>query len=99
MSRDFRQRLQELETASLEGGGGERIARQHAAGKLTARERLELLLDAGSFEEIDQLVMHRCQDFGMAEQRIPGDGVITGFGRIESRPVAVFAQDFTVFGG
>jgi propionyl-CoA carboxylase beta chain len=96
---DFRERLRELEAASLEGGGKERIAKQHGAGKLTARERLDLLLDAGSFEELDRLVMHRCQDFGMAEQRIPGDGVITGFGRIEGRSVAVFAQDFTVFGG
>ena len=99
MAEDFRQRLRSLSEASLEGGGAERIARQHDAGKLTARERLELLLDAGSFEEVGQLVTHRCTDFGMAGQRIPGDGVVTGFGRIEGRGVAVFAQDFTVFGG
>ncbi|MEP0774116.1 MAG: acyl-CoA carboxylase subunit beta [Acidobacteriota bacterium] len=99
MSEDFRERLRRLEQASLAGGGAERIARQHQAGKLTARERLELLLDAASFDEVDQLVTHRCTDFGMDRQRIPGDGVVTGFGRIEGRPVAVFAQDFTVFGG
>ncbi len=99
MSEDFRARLRQLEHASLEGGGAERIARQHQAGKLTARERLELLLDAASFDEVDRLVTHRCTDFGMDRQRIPGDGVVTGFGRIERRPVAVFAQDFTVFGG
>jgi propionyl-CoA carboxylase beta chain len=99
MSQDFRERLRELEAASLEGGGGERIAKQHAAGKLTARERFELLLDPGTFEEVDRLVTHRCQDFGMEEHRIPGDGVLTGFGRIEGRPVALFAQDFTVLGG
>ena len=99
MSEDIRRRLAELEAASLEGGGKERIDRQHEAGKLTARERLELLLDPGSFEEIDRLVMHRSHDFGMERQRVPGDGVITGFGRVEGRQVAVFAQDFTVFGG
>ncbi|MBI4916538.1 MAG: acyl-CoA carboxylase subunit beta [Acidobacteria bacterium] len=99
MSEDVRDRIRRLESASLEGGGQERVAKQHAAGKLTARERLDLLLDQGSFEEVDQLVTHRCHDFGMEKQRIPGDGVLTGFGRIEGRPVAVFAQDFTVFGG
>ncbi len=99
MSEDFRARLRQLEQASLEGGGAERIARQHQAGKLTARERLDLLLDPASFDEVDRLVTHRCTDFGMDQQRIPGDGVVTGFGRIEGRPVAVFAQDFTVFGG
>ncbi len=99
MSEDFRERLRRLKEASLAGGGAERIARQHQAGKLTARERLDLLLDAASFDEVDQLVTHRCTDFGMDRQRIPGDGVVTGFGRIEGRPVAVFAQDFTVFGG
>jgi propionyl-CoA carboxylase beta chain len=99
VSEDVRDRIRRLESASLEGGGQERVAKQHAAGKLTARERLDLLLDQGSFEEVDQLVTHRCHDFGMEKQRIPGDGVLTGFGRIEGRPVAVFAQDFTVFGG
>jgi propionyl-CoA carboxylase beta chain len=82
-----------------EGGGRERRERQHAEGKLTARERVELLTDEGSFEELDKLVEHRCLDFGMAEQRVPGDGVISGFGRIDGRLVYVFAQDFTVFGG
>lgn len=99
MGENLRKTLAELEAQSLLGGGEERIARQHAAGKLTARERLELLLDPGSFVELDRLVTHRCYDFGMANQRIPGDGVVTGFGRVEGRPVAIFAQDFTVFGG
>jgi propionyl-CoA carboxylase beta chain len=80
-------------------GGEERIRRQHKAGKKTARERLELLLDPGSFLEIDKFVVHQCHDFGMEQQRIPGDGVVTGSGRIHGRPVFVFAQDFTVFGG
>jgi propionyl-CoA carboxylase beta chain len=99
VSEDVRRRLKKLEAESLEGGGQERIAKQHAAGKLTARERLDLLLDPGSFDEVDRLVTHRSHDFGMQRQRVPGDGVLTGFGRIEGRPVAVFAQDFTVFGG
>jgi len=99
VSDDVRKRLAELEAASLAGGGGERVAKQHAAGKLTARERLDLLLDPGSFEEVDRLVTHRSHDFGMERQRFPGDGVVTGFGRVEGRQVAVFAQDFTVFGG
>jgi propionyl-CoA carboxylase beta chain len=81
------------------GGGDARVAKQHAAGKLTARERIETLLDPGSFEELDALVIHRCNDFGMEHQRIPGDGVVTGHGRIDGRPVFVFSQDFTVFGG
>jgi propionyl-CoA carboxylase beta chain len=81
------------------GGGVARQERQHAEGKLTARERVELLLDEGSFEELDQLVEHRCLDFGMAEHKVPGDGVVSGHGRIDGRLVYVFAQDFTVFGG
>src|SRR5437667_5378197 len=81
------------------GGGAERVERQHAEGKLSARERLDLLFDEKSFEELDKLVEHRCQDFGMAEQRIPGDGVVTGYGRINGRPAYAFAQDFSVFGG
>jgi len=81
------------------GGGAERRERQHAEGKLTARERVETLLDEGTFEELDKLVEHRCLDFGMAEQKIPGDGVVSGHGRIDGRLVYVFAQDFTVFGG
>jgi propionyl-CoA carboxylase beta chain len=82
-----------------EGGGPERRKRQHAEGKLTARERVELLLDEGSFEELDKLVEHRCLDFGMADQKVPGDGVVSGYGRIDGRLAFVFAQDFTVFGG
>ena len=85
--------------AAAQGGGPERIARQHAAGKLTARERVELLLDPASFVEIDALVTHRCRDFGMAEQQVPGDGVVCGYGTVDGRLVYVFAQDFTVFGG
>ena len=81
------------------GGGEERRARQHAEGKLSAHERIALLFDEGSFEEIDKLVEHRCQDFGMDQQRIPGDGVVSGYGRINGRLAYAFAQDFTVFGG
>ncbi|RMG48734.1 MAG: acyl-CoA carboxylase subunit beta [Acidobacteria bacterium] len=92
---ELRRRLEEARA----GGGPERVERQHAAGKLTARERIELLVDPGSFEETDALVVHRCTDFGMERRRIPGDGVVTGFATIEGRPVALFAQDFTVFGG
>ncbi|HYX90858.1 MAG TPA: acyl-CoA carboxylase subunit beta [Myxococcaceae bacterium] len=95
----LRARLEALEGQAELGGGEERIARQHEAGKLTARERLDLLLDPGSFHELDKFVTHRAIDFGMAERKIPGDGVITGYGTIEGRQVFVFAQDFTVFGG
>src|ERR671919_2683616 len=95
----LRARLDELERQAEFGGGEERIARQHEAGKLTARERLDLLLDPGSFSELDKFVTHRSSDFGMAERKIPGDGVVTGYGTIEGRTVFVFEQDFTVFGG
>ena len=81
------------------GGGQDRIDRQHSSGKLTAHERIELLLDPGSFVEIDALVSHRCQDFGMQKKRILGDGVVSGYGTVDNRLVYVFAQDFTVFGG
>ena len=81
------------------GGGRARVDAQHAKGKLTARERLEVLLDAGSFEEYDAFVEHRCNEFGMDSNRIPGDGVVTGHGTINGRPLFVFSQDFTVFGG
>jgi len=91
--------LRRRNAAAELGGGEDRIRRQHKAGKKTARERVELLLDPGSFLEIDRLVVHQATDFGMAEQKIPGDGVVTGAGRIHGRPVFVFAQDFTVFGG
>jgi propionyl-CoA carboxylase beta chain len=82
-----------------EAGGPERIERQHKAGKKTARERLEILLDKGSFAEVDRFVVHQIHDFGMDAQRIPGDGVVTGSGRVHGRPVFAFAQDFTIFGG
>ncbi len=96
------QKLEELRrrhAEAEEGGGKERRARERAEGKLAARERLILLFDEKTFEEIDKLVEHRCQDFGMAEQRVPGDGVVTGFGKINGRLAYAFAQDFTVFGG
>jgi propionyl-CoA carboxylase beta chain len=91
--------LEELREKSLEGGGPDRVARQHAEGKLTAHERVDLLLDPGSFFELDRLVEHRSRDFGMDRTRIPGDGIVSGAGTVEGRPVYVFAQDFTVFGG
>jgi propionyl-CoA carboxylase beta chain len=95
-------RIQELRrrhAIAESGGGEERKARQHKEGKLSARERIDLLLDEGSFEELDKLVRHRCRDFGMDEQIIDGDGFVTGYGLIHGRPAYVFAQDFTVFGG
>ena len=95
-------RLEELRRRNREaeaGGGPERVLRQHNDGKLTARERVELLLDPGTFEEFDKFVTHRCLDFGMEKSIIPGDGVVTGHGEVEGRPVFLFAQDFTVFGG
>ena len=94
--------LQELEDRRAEarlGGGQKRIDAQHAKGKLTARERIEILLDEGSFEEFDMFKTHRCIDFGMEESKLYGDGVITGWGTINGRQVYVFSQDFTVFGG
>ena len=94
-----RARLAELEERALEGGGEARLERQHQAGKLTARERIDLLLDPGTFIELDRFKTHRCTDFGMADKKILGDGVVTGYGRVEGRQVFVFAQDFTVFGG
>ena len=92
-------RLQAKRAAAYAGGGTKRIARQHAKGKLSARERLDLLLDPHSFEEWDMFVEHRCHDFDMANESIPGDGVVTGWGKINGRIVFVFSQDFTVFGG
>ena len=97
-----RDRMEELHRISAEaeaGGGPERREREHKAGKLTARERIHLLLDEGTFEELDKFVRHRCVDFGIQEQRPAGDGFVTGFGHIDGRLVYVFAQDFTVFGG
>ena len=91
--------LDEKRARARLGGGEKRIAAQHAKGKLSARERIELLLDEGSFEEWDMFVEHRCTDFGMAAESVPGDGVVTGYGMINGRLVFVFSQDFTVFGG
>src|SRR5271169_372029 len=98
----YHEKLEELRRRNdraHRGGGEERHARQRSEGKLPTRQRVEMLFDEGTFEEIDKLVEHRCQDFGMAEQRIPGDGVVAGFGRVEGRVTYAFAQDFTVFGG
>lgn len=91
--------LRDLKARATLGGGERRIQQQHAKGKLTARERVDLLLDEGSFEEIDMFVTHRISDFGMGDQKVLGDGVVTGWGRIDGRLVYVFSQDFTVFGG
>lgn len=91
--------LRERSSAAEKGGGADRIAKQHKAGKLTARERIEFLLDDGSFEEFDKFVTHRSKDFDLESQIYPGDGVITGHGQIDGRRVFVFAQDFTIFGG
>jgi len=98
-SRDPIQRLSDMEAKATLAGGKARIDKQHEAGKLTARERIAALVDDGSFVELDRFVTHRCADFGMAEQKILGDGVVTGHGTVDGRPVCVFAQDFTVFGG
>ena len=94
--------LEELEVRrerARAGGGPKRVASQHAKGKLTARERIDVLLDEGSFEEFDMFVEHRSHDFGMEDQRVPGDGVVTGWGTINGRVVYVFSKDFTVMGG
>ena len=96
---DIIERLEKMRAAAKLGGGQARIDKQHQKGKLTARERIDLLLDEGSFEEWDMFVEHRCTDFGMADKKIPGDGVVTGYGTINSRLVFVYSQDFTVFGG
>jgi propionyl-CoA carboxylase beta chain len=92
-------RLEEMRAGARAGGGAARVAAQHGKGKLTARERLELLLDPGSFEEWDMFVEHRSSDFGMESQKVPGDGVVTGYGTVNGRLVFCFSQDFTVFGG
>ncbi len=92
-------RLDEWDRRAFEAGGAERVEKRHKQGQLTARERLELLLDPGSFQELDRYVTHTCDEFGMADKKVPGDGVVTGYGRVDGRLVYVFAQDFTVFGG
>ena len=96
---DIIEQLQHRRDDARKGGGDRRIAAQHAKGKLTARERLDVLLDENSFEEYDMFVTHRCTDFGMEKTKIPGDGVVTGWGTINGRLVYVYAQDFTVLGG
>ncbi|MBI3185495.1 MAG: acyl-CoA carboxylase subunit beta [Myxococcales bacterium] len=95
----LRERLRRMEEQAELGGGPERIAKQHEAGKLTARERIELLCDPGSFVELDKFVTHRATEFGMAEKKVLGDGVVTGYATVEGRQIFLFAQDFTVFGG
>jgi len=97
--KDILARLDERRALARLGGGQRRIDAQHAKGKLTARERIEMLLDRDSFEEFDMFVEHRCTDFGMGEEKMPGDGVVTGWGTVNGRTVYVFAKDFTVFGG
>src|SRR5262245_35493396 len=97
--KDIVEALEKKRAAARLGGGQKRIESQHAKGKLTARERIALLLDEGSFEEWDMFVEHRSADFGMEKQRIPGDGVVTGWGTITGRWGYVFSKDFTVFGG
>ncbi len=96
---DILEQLEAKRALARLGGGEKRIAAQHSKGKLSARERLELLLDDGTFEEWDMFVEHRCHDFGMQAQKVPGDGVVTGYGMINGRLVFVYSQDFTVFGG
>jgi propionyl-CoA carboxylase beta chain len=97
--RDLLDQLRHKQALAEQGGGPERLAQQHKKGKLSARERLDLLLDPGSFVELDRFVTHRCTDFDLEQQRILGDGVVTGYGRVNGRLVYVFSQDFTVFGG
>ena len=99
---DIQDKIKELEKRNLEaglGGGQKRIDKQHSTGKMTARERIDYLLDEDSFQEIDKFVVHQCHDFGMEKKKIPGDGVVTGYGTINGRTVFIFSQDFTVFGG
>jgi propionyl-CoA carboxylase beta chain len=96
---DARARLDDLNRRAESGGGEDRLRKQRNGGRLTARERVDTLFDPGTFEEIDKFITHRCRDFGMAEQKVPGDGVVAGHGRVNGRLVYAFAQDFTVFGG
>jgi propionyl-CoA carboxylase beta chain len=96
---DVLRRLDDLQRRAARGGGEVRLQRQREGGRLTARERIDQLFDPGTFDEVDALVTHRCRDFGMADQVIPGAGVVAGSGRIDGRLTYAFAQDFTVFGG
>lgn len=102
MSNDIYEKINELyekrRTVEL-GGGDDKIAKQHEKGKLTARERIDLLLDDGTFVELNPFIQHRCNDFGLVDKTGPGDGVVTGFGKVNGRPIYLFSQDFTVFGG
>src|SRR5690348_11926820 len=97
--REILRQLDLKRAAARAGGGQRRVEAQHAKGRLTARERIDLLFDPGTFEEWDMFVEHRSSDFGLAEQKIPGDGVVTGYGLVNGRTVFAFSQDFTVFGG
>jgi propionyl-CoA carboxylase beta chain len=99
---EIEEKIGELQRRNQEaeiGGGQDKIDGQHSKGKMTGRERIDYLLDPGSFQEIDKFVVHRCHDFGMDAKKIPGDGVVTGYGRINARLAFLFSQDFTVFGG
>src|ERR1700752_4883365 len=97
--KDIVEKLEERRAGARLGGGDKRIEAQHKRGKLTARERIELLMDKNSFEEFDMFVEHRSNDFGMEKTKIAGDGVVTGWGTVNGRSIFVFAKDFTVFGG
>ena len=97
--KDKIEELRKIREKTKLGGGVAKIKAQHDKGKLTARERIDLLVDEGSFDEVDAFVKHRSTDFGLDKQHFPGDGVVTGFAKIDGRPVALFSQDFTVFGG
>ena len=91
--------FQELDKKASQGGGVERVEKQHANGHMTARERIDMLLDKGTFNEIDKFVIHHCTDFGMEKNHIPGDGIVCGYGKVDGRLVYVYAYDFTVYGG
>ena len=92
-------KFEELDKVAALGGGVVRIDKQHEAGRMTARERIDMLLDKGTFVELDKFVTHRCTNFGMEKNKIPGDGVVSGYGKIEGRQVFVYAYDFTAYGG
>ena len=102
MNHDIYEKINELydrRRAVELGGGDEKVAKQHEKGKLTARERIDLLLDPNSFVEINPFIQHRCNDFGLSDKAGPGDGVVTGYGKVNGKPIYLFSQDFTVFGG
>ena len=92
-------KFEELDKLASQGGGIERVEKQHANGHMTARERIDMLLDKGTFNELDKFVIHHCSDFGMDKKHIPGDGIVCGYGKIDGRLVYVYAYDFTVYGG